>query len=104
MEKKHQSNKKHVTYADEYSDTDDSEDCSEDHKLLSYERKNKKKIKNSKQCLDSPNDQDKNIQDTEQEEVLGSFIKQNQLTELSNGTYWLTRIVLLRYMGFIYCK
>ena len=24
--------------------------------------------------------------------------------ELESGTYWLTRIVLIRYIGFIYCE
>ena len=24
--------------------------------------------------------------------------------KLENGTYWLTRILILRYLGFIYCK
>ena len=24
--------------------------------------------------------------------------------EISNGTYWLTRVLFLRYLAFIYCK
>jgi hypothetical protein len=27
-----------------------------------------------------------------------------QSSKIESGTYWLTRILLLRYLGFIYCK
>ena len=33
--------------------------------------------------------------------------KKSEMThpeKLENGSYWLTRILILRYLGFIYCK
>ena len=58
-------------------------------------RRRKASEKESKKEEEISDDQSK-LQDKEHE-VTPTY-------KLENGSYWLTRILLLRYIGFIYCK
>ena len=72
-----------------------SEEDEEDHKLLNYDRNLKKKDRKTRSDL--------NQLDAGDREDKREKIKDDEFSTLDRGSYWLTRIVILRYIGFIYC-
>ena len=58
----------------------------------------------SKRTAESESNSDQAAESKDDKRHRETVARPREDADLRSGTYWLTRMVLLRYLGFIYCK